>query len=133
MGGSSLKPQLQRWFGWVVLLQNHSSKGGLGGWLSFKTTAPKVETTAPQVVWVACPYTLPCKWWCPFIWGVEKAMSQVGKMYLLRSPVLVVLSQQPGGHRLQNGPKPKSEMPWPSASAWCYPRWQSSPVFQSSP
>ena len=26
-----------------------------------------------------------CKWWCPFIL-VEKAMFQMGKMYLLRSP-----------------------------------------------
>ena len=29
--------------------------------------------------------TLPCKWWLPFIL-VEKAMFQMGKMYLVRSP-----------------------------------------------
>ena len=39
--------------------------------------------------------TLPCKWWCPLIL-VEKAMVQMGKMYLLRSPA------QFGGSPLRN-------------------------------
>ena len=39
-------------------------------------------------------WTLPCTWWCPCVW-VENAMFQMGKMYLLRS--LVVLGPSVSG------------------------------------
>ena len=61
MVGFPFKPQLQRWFWWLVFLSNHSSKGGLGGWFSFNTTAPKVWVVGfplkPQLQMVG---------WCSF-------------------------------------------------------------------
>ena len=52
---------------------------------------PDVKLRSDTVVdkGVVCQGSLhytPCKWWFPFIFA-EKAMFQMGKMYLLRSPV----------------------------------------------